>query len=314
MRLFLVGARSPTGKDLMDMLRRRKLRFLAPPEKHFNPANATAIANLVTNYGPTQLINLTDFISGNHSALRRAESTVARCYRINAELPATLAQISHELGIPMLHLSNAYVFDGEKRLGYNEYDQVNPQGVYGLSSLAGEQAVRQHDHHIIIRPGWLFGHWKKGLIKAWIRKVQRDGGRLEVTKRRFSPTYTGDLAAAVLAICQQVDCQANVWGTYHYCGLESRAEADFAELTLKFAANHDERIYRLLDSLKFIQQPARVPEIRNSTLSSKKLFDTFGIKQRSWRGHLQQVVKSLYHQHTVPGAAHQDTAAASNAA
>ena len=102
------------------------------------------------------------------------------------------------------------------------------------------------------------------------------------------------MAAAIFAVCQQLDCEANVWGTYHYCGLESRDEAEFAELTLKFAANYDERIYRLLDSVKFIQKEATPPEIRNSTLSSKKIFDTFGIKQKSWRGHLQEVVKLLY--------------------
>ncbi len=315
MRLFLVGARSPTGKDLIEILRKRKIRFMAPPEKHFDPDNGVAIAKMVTDYAPTQLINLTDFISGNHSALRRAESTADRCYKINAELPATLAEISDHLNIPMLHLSNAYVFDGEKRLGYNENDQTNPRGVYGLSSLAGEQSVRQHRAHIILRPGWLFGRWKKGLIKTWIRNAQRDNGRVQVSKRRFSPTYTGDLASAVVAVCQQVDCEANVWGTYHYCGLESRDEADFAELTLKFAANYDERIYQLLDSLKFLQQDARAPEIRNSTLSSKKIFDTFGVKQKSWRGHLQEVVKLLYHDRLVPEQTKQDeNAAASDAA
>ena len=211
MRLFLVGARSPTGKDLIEILRRRKIRFMAPPEKHFDPDNAVAIAKMVADYGPTQLINLTDFISGNHSALRRAETTADRCHRINAELPATLAEISDHLNIPMLHLSNAYVFDGEKRLGYNENDQPNPRGVYGLSSLAGEQAVRQHRAHIILRPGWLFGRWKKGLIKTWIRNAQRDAGRLQVSRRRFSPTYTGDLASAIAAVCHQVDCEANVF-------------------------------------------------------------------------------------------------------
>lgn len=315
MRLFLVGARSPTGKDLIEILRKRKIRFMAPPEKHFDPDNGVAIAKMVTDYAPTQLVNLTDFISGNHSALRRAETTADRCHKINAELPATLAEISDHLNIPMLHLSNAYVFDGEKRLGYNENDQPNPKGVYGLSSLAGEQAVRQHRAHVILRPGWLFGRWKKGLIKTWIRNAQRDGGRVQVSRRRFSPTYTGDLASAILAVCNQVDCDANVFGTYHYCGLEAREEADFAELTLKFAANFDERIYQLLDSLKFIQQDARAPEIRNSTLSSKKIFDTFGVKQKSWRGHLQEVVKLLYNDRGSNTSTEQDqSAAASDAA
>ena len=70
MRLFLAGTNSPTGKDLIEILRKRKIRFLAPPDKFFDPDNRTAIAKMVTDYGPTQLINLTDFISGNHSALK----------------------------------------------------------------------------------------------------------------------------------------------------------------------------------------------------------------------------------------------------
>ena len=294
MRLFLVGARSPTGKDLIEILRQRKIRFKAPPEKIFEPENRAEIASMVKKYSPTQLINLIDFIAGNHSALRRAESTVDGCFRINAELPAVLAKICKDQGVPMLHLSNVYVFDGNKRRGYNENDETNPLGVYGQSSLAGEEVVRQYERHVILRSGWLFGIWKKGLIKAWIRNARRDDGRLQLSTRRFSPTFTGDMASALLAVCQQVDCEANVWGTYHYCGLESREEVDFAELALKFAANHDERIYQLLDRLKFQQLGTRPPEIRNSTLSSKKIFDTFGIKQRSWRNHLQEVVKSLY--------------------
>ena len=67
-----------------------------------------------------------------------------------------------------------------------------------------------------------------------------------MTKRRFSPTYTGDLASAILAMAQQVDCGASVWGAYHYSGLESKEEIEFAELALKYAANYDESIYQLL--------------------------------------------------------------------
>ena len=93
MRLFLAGTNSPTAKDLIDILRRRKIRFMAPPDKLFDPDNRTAIAKMVTDYGPTQLINLTDFISGNHSALRRAESASERCLKVNADLPATLAEV-----------------------------------------------------------------------------------------------------------------------------------------------------------------------------------------------------------------------------
>ncbi|MEQ9022450.1 MAG: sugar nucleotide-binding protein, partial [Pseudomonadales bacterium] len=157
MKLFLVGAKSPTGKALVQILREQRIRFLAPPEKYFVPENAKQISRMITDFSPTQLVNLADFISGNHGALRKAESQEERCRRINAEMPAVLAVICQRLKIPLCHLSNAYVFDGEKKLGYNENDEPNPVGIYGQSSLAGEQAVQENDSHIILRSGWLFG-------------------------------------------------------------------------------------------------------------------------------------------------------------
>ena len=294
MKLFIVGGNSPTAKDLVEILRKRKIRFQAPADKHFDPDNGVAIAKMVTDYSPTQMVNLSDFISGNHGALKRAESSEQRCRRINGLLPGTLAEICNHLNIPMLHLSNAYVFNGEKKLGYNENDDPDPQGVYGKTSLEGELAVQNYNAHIIIRSGWLFGQHKKGLIKSWIRTAIKNEGQLQVSRRRFSPTHTGDLAVAILAVCQQVDCDANVWGTYHYSGLETKKESEFAELTLKYAANHDEQIYQLLESIKIIEREARAPEIHNSTLSNKKIFDSFGIKPRTWHGHLQDVIKLLY--------------------
>ncbi|MDG2140008.1 MAG: sugar nucleotide-binding protein [Gammaproteobacteria bacterium] len=294
MKLFIVGGNSPTAKDLIEILRRQRVSFHAPADKYFNSEDGVAIAKMITDYGPTQLINLADFISGNHSSLRRAETTEERCYEINSKLPLALAEITNHLNIPVIHLSNAYVFDGLKRLSYNENDETNPQGIYGLASLQGEQAIRKHPFHVIIRSGWLFGRNKKGLIKSWIRVVKRDNGRVPVSRRRFSPTYTMHLAAAILAISKQIECDANVWGTYHYSSLETKLEYEFVEQVIKYAASHDEKIYQLLNSLSIVERESYSPEVVNSTLSSKKLFDTFGIKQKSWHGDLQKVIELLY--------------------
>ena len=135
---------------------------------------------------------------------------------------------------------------------------------------------------------------KRGLIKSWIRIAKRDAGNVVASRRRFSPTYTGDLASAILAIAKQVDCDANVWGTYHYSSLETKRENEFVRQVIKYAANHDSGIYQLLDSISVSETEVRAPEILNSTLSSKKIFDTFGIKQKSWHGQLQTVIKLLY--------------------
>ena len=294
MKLFIVGGNSPTAVDLIEILRMQKIPYKAPPDKFFNPDEGVAIAKMITDCGPTQLINLADFISGNHSALKRAESSEERCYHINAKLPVALAEITNHLNIPVLHLSNSYVFDGTKKLSYNENDDTNPQGIYGMATLEGERAIRRHPDHVIIRPGWLFGRKKRGLIKSWIRTAKRDVGNVVASRRRFSPTYTGDLASAILAIAKQVDCDANVWGTYHYSSLETKRENEFVQQVIKYAANHDSGIYQLLDSISVSETEVRAPEILNSTLSSKKIFDTFGIKQKSWHGQLQKVIKLLY--------------------
>jgi len=293
-KLFLVGANSPTGRGLIEILRKNKIRFLAPADKNFDPVDAGSIAKMIADFAPTQLVNMADFISRNHSALKRAESSGERCKRINALLPAALAEICDRLDIPMLHLSNSYVFDGEKKLGYNENDEPNPKGVYGRYTLEGEQAVRNIPKHIIIRSGWLFGKHKSGLIKSWINSIKKHKGELTVSRRRFSPTATADIASAILAVTQQVDCDANAWGTYHYSGLEIKKEIEFARQVLKYAANHDEEIYQLLDNTKIRENLPRLPELPNSTLSSKKLFDTFGIKQKSWHGDLKETIKTLY--------------------
>ncbi len=294
MKLFLVGARSPTGKALTSVLRRRRVPFLAPAEKHFTPDNASTIAAMIGEYQPTQLINLADFISGNHSALKRAQFMAERCRTINAQLPEVLAGICGRLEIPLLHLSSSYVFNGGKRLAYGEHDEPRPTGIYGRCSLDGERHVRELPEHIVLRPGWLFGPHKCGLIKSWIRAGKRNKGEIDVWRRRLSPTSTEDLAGAILAVCQQVDCDAEVWGTYHYSGLTPSWERDVAMLALECAAGYDEEMYALLPRVNLTEKTVRAPEVFNSVLSGKKLFDTFGIQAKSWEEQLRKTVHSLY--------------------
>lgn len=294
MKLFIVGGTSPTGENLLEILRRRKIQFLAPGDKVFDPGRELAIAKIITDYKPSQLVNLASYKSRFHSAMTKAEKSVDRCHYVQAELPELFAQVCTHLDIPMVHLSNASVFDGYKKLAYNENDEPNPIGTYGRSTLAGEVAVASHDKHIILRSGWLFGETKTAQISSWVKSARKNAAQLQVSRSRFSPTTTSHLATAILAICQQLDCDATPWGTYHYSGLETKKEKEFAELAIKYAAKHDEKIYGLLKTMRVSERDPKFPEIPNSTLSSKKLFDTFGIKSKSWHGKLQDVVKTVF--------------------
>ena len=288
-KIIVFGSRGQVGQSLMSFDSAHNLSIIGFSHGDIDITKERDVIAAIQDYDCDLVIN-----AAAYTNVDGAEGEKEKAFSINFDGPAILAQACCDADIPLIHISTDYVFDGMKKLGYNENDDTNPQGVYGLASLQGERAVRQHNNHIVIRSGWLFGKKKKGLIKSWIRAAKINRGQVPVTSRRLSPTYTGHLAQAILAVIQQVDCDANVWGTYHYSGLETKREIEFVEQVIKYAANDDEPIYKLLDSINIVEQDVHAPEIFNSTLSSKKIFDTFGIKQKSWHGDLQEVIKTLY--------------------
>ena len=295
MKLLIAGAGTPTGRELVALLKRQDITYSTISDRLLNARDEEGLQKLVLKHSPDQLINLLGFDDNSQLAVFKAEHAVAQCTAVQAECAALLANLCQQTETPLIHLSTCYVFDGNKKLGYNEQDVTQPLGVYGKTALEGEKAVSKLEQHIIIRSGWRFGPRQCDVIDAWIKECKKNQGELSVTQRRLSPTPDEDLARAILAICFQVDCEANVWGTYHYCGLETKKESEFVRQVLKYASQHDEAVYQLLENIKIRESQPEIPEVSNITLSSKKLFDTFGIKQRSWHGSLQTTIKSLYY-------------------
>lgn len=295
MKLAIAGAGTPTGKELLDLLEKQGIGHFTVPDRQLLPGNSGELDQLLEQQRPDQLVNLNAFASDSQSALQLAETNESACAEVQKDYAARLASACGRHEVPMLHLSSCYVFDGEKRLGYNEQDEVSPPCVYGKTALQGEQAVGKLGQHIIIRTGWQFGRTQYDVIKSWIETCKVQQGAMEVLQRRVSPTPNEDVARVLLAVCRQVDCDANVWGTYHYCGLETKKEIELVQQVLKYASQHDEQIYQYLDNFTLTEVPPTRPLVANTTLSSKKIFDTFGIKQRSWHGSLQSTIKAIYH-------------------
>lgn len=295
MKLLLVGAGSPVGMELIKQLQQRGVEYFAPEPGRIDSRDPLSFAKVITQCAPDQVINLASYRAGSQLAILEAEKNPQDCDAINHEQASVIAQVCDHLNIPLVHLSSAYVFNGDKKLGYSEQDATKPVGVYGATSLSGEQAIcGVLEKHIIVRTGWIFGQGQDELIRRWIAEARAAEGAVSVSRRKFSPTPVEDVARVLMAIALQVDCHANVWGIYHYCGLETKRESEFVQQVLKLAAQHDESVYKLLDHLSLNLLRADPPEIANTTLATKKIFDTFGIKQRSWNGSLQNLIKSFY--------------------
>jgi dTDP-4-dehydrorhamnose reductase len=281
--------------ELIKQLQQRGVEYFAPEPGRIDSRDPLSVAKVITQCAPDQVINLASYRAGSQLAILEAEKNPQDCDAINNEQASVIAQVCDHLNIPLVHLSSAYVFNGDKKLGYSEQDATKPVGVYGATSLSGEQAIcGVLEKHIIVRTGWIFGQGQDELIRRWIAEARAAEGAVSVSRRKFSPTPVEDVARVLMAIALQVDCHANVWGIYHYCGLETKRESEFVQQVLKLAAQHDESVYKLLDHLSLNLLRADPPEIANTTLATKKIFDTFGIKQRSWNGSLQNLIKSFY--------------------
>ncbi|MDE2853337.1 MAG: dTDP-4-dehydrorhamnose reductase [Chloroflexota bacterium] len=131
--------------------------------------------------------------------------------RVNGVGTQHLASITGQRGIPLLYVSTNEVFDGALGRAYTEYDRANPINAYGYSKWYGERAVAQlNPRHYIVRSAWLFARAGRNFIHA-ILKAARDGMPLRVvTNEVANPTYTEDLAQAIVQLIA-----TERYGAYH---------------------------------------------------------------------------------------------------
>jgi dTDP-4-dehydrorhamnose reductase len=139
------------------------------------------------------------------------ESDPDRAHLVNAIGSRNVAQAAAAGGAALLAISTDYVFAGDATLPYREYDPVAPRSVYGASKWAGEQAVRElHPHHAIVRTAWLYGRGGPNFVDTILKKARAGESLRVVDDQRGSPTWTRDLAPALIRIAER-----SLFGTYH---------------------------------------------------------------------------------------------------
>lgn len=105
-----------------------------------------------------------------YTAVDKAETEQEAAQAINVKAPAILAEEAKRAGIPLIHYSTDYVYDGDKDGVYTEEDATTPQNVYGATKLAGEEAIRASGcHHVIFRTSWVYGVHGGNFVKTMMR-------------------------------------------------------------------------------------------------------------------------------------------------
>ena len=138
--------------------------------------------------------------------------------------PRNLALATNERGVPLVHFSTDYVFDGRQSRPYHEFDQPNPLSVYGKSKLAGEVEVQKvNPRHYIVRTAWLYHIVGKNFPMTILRLASQKQVRV-VNDQFGSPTYCPHLAQSVARLLE-----TESYGTYHFAGSGGTSWYDFTK-------------------------------------------------------------------------------------
>ena len=175
-------------------------------------AQPEALREPLRELAPDLIIN-----AAAHTAVDQAEHETELAFAINAESPRVLAEEAARLGVPLIHYSTDYVFDGDKPAPYTEDDAPSPLGVYGRSKLAGEQAIAAvGGEHLILRTSWVYSLHGRNFLLTMQRLLQEKPELRIVCDQIGAPTWASTIAFSTRALIERwQNGQAGAWGTYH---------------------------------------------------------------------------------------------------
>lgn len=224
-----------------------------------------------------------------YTAVDRAEADEDAATVINAAAPTAMAQAAAKKGVPFLHISTDYVFDGTGTEPFTPDAATGPLGVYGRSKLAGENGIRGAGGvHVILRTAWVFSAHGNNFVKTMLRLGAERPTLSVVGDQIGGPTAAADIAAALMGIAQQLHAGKGQGGTYHFSGAPDVSWADFAREI--FAQAGLACVVKDIPTSDY-PTPARRPP--NSKLDCSSLATAFGISRPDWRRGLAQVLAEL---------------------
>lgn len=224
-----------------------------------------------------------------YTAVDKAESEPALAQAVNGDSPGEIAKAAAAKGIPFLHISTDYVFDGAGHAPHRPGDGTHPLGVYGRTKLAGELAVRRAGGHFaILRTSWVFSATGANFVRTMLRLGAARGEVSVVADQIGGPTAAADIAHALVVMGKSFREGKGLSGIYHFSGVPEVSWADFARTI--FATAGMKVTVRDIPTSAY-PTPARRP--MNSRLDCSATQAVFGIARPDWRLALRPVVHEL---------------------
>jgi dTDP-4-dehydrorhamnose reductase len=235
--------------------------------------------------------------AAGYTDTERAEDEPALAETVNVAGAAAIAACAHGLGVPVIHLSSAYVFDGTSTTPYREDDPINPLGAYGRTKAQGEVAVRAaHPGAVILRTSLVFSPFGRNTLTNLLKRAADHDEMPVVADQRVNPTSAFDLASGVLDVATNLVREpqnAKLRGTFHVAGRGAAAPADFAEALFAYSkklGGPSAKVVRIPST----QYVTRVKRPLNSVLDCSRIAAAHGIALPSWETSLRSCVERFF--------------------
>ncbi|MDX5371668.1 MAG: dTDP-4-dehydrorhamnose reductase [Pseudomonadaceae bacterium] len=287
MKILITGRHGQVSRELQLALG-GLAELLVLGQAELDLGDGAAIRSAVRRSRPDLLIN-----AAAHTAVDQAESEPERAFAINATAPGVLAEEAARLGIPLIHYSTDYVFDGSKAAPYDEDDRPNPLGVYGRSKLAGEEAIRAvGGQHLILRTSWVYSLHGRNFLLTMQRLLQEREELRVVADQVGAPTWAGSIAQASAELIRHWrEGRGGSWGTYHLTGQGETSWFGLAEAIAAQLRQQGKACARLVPiPTSAYPTPARRP--LNSRLDCSRLQREWQVRLPHWHDALLECLGS----------------------
>lgn len=223
-KILIIGAKGMLGTDLAKVF--EDYEPILWDQKELDITSEEQVNSKIAEQKPDIVINSAAF-----TAVDECETKKDICMKVNGDAVGFLAKACKKVGAILVHYSTDYVFNGEKKDGYDEtYDKIEPLNVYGESKALGEKLLQENtDKYYLIRTSWLFGKNGKNFVETMLQLAGKNDS-LKVVNDQFGfPTYTHDLAMKTRDIIEKKE----PFGIYHVTNTGKASWCDFAKEIFK---------------------------------------------------------------------------------
>lgn len=277
-RIIVTGAEGQLGQELVN-IEDGRYEIIGLGRSTLDVTDIKLCRRAVSEIAPFAIIH-----AGAYTAVDLAESKPDEAYKVNAAGTRNLAMAAREANVKLCYISTDYVFDGQSSRPYNEYDNTDPQSVYGKSKRAGELLLQSLcSSYFIVRTSWVYGKYGNNFVKTMLKLAQDRDSLKVVSDQVGAPTYTRDLALFLLNLIE-----TEAYGIYHASNTGTCSWFEFAQ-----AIFEERGIRTVLSPCTTAEFPRPAPRPAFSVLDHSAIRQNGFSDMRSWREALRAFLAEL---------------------